>query len=266
MVTPFQSKQNLHQKPVIPTTGKAFTLLELLVVISIIALLMSILIPALGKAKELARGIICTHNLKTMSLAWFAYMTENSGELIGGNTGESPHDWVQFPSGPSSDPIEQKKEGIRQGALFPYVKTVKVYHCPSDKRLKDPSQRAFRSYSIAGGLNERHSYGIGKPVKKFTDIKGPGSKYVFVEENDPRGINERAWHLNPTGDEWGDPLAIWHNKKSTLGFADGHAELHTWLDERTIEFSNGGSWGIPEAYQPDNPDLKYMQTAYAIIK
>jgi prepilin-type processing-associated H-X9-DG protein len=235
-------------------------------VISIITLLVSILVPALSKARERTRALVCTHNLKSLSLAWFAYATDNNGRLIGGNTGESLHDWVHHPTGTSSNPIEQKKEGVRQGALFGYVKTVKVYHCPSDKRFKDPSQQTFRSYSIAGGMNGKHEYGAGRSVEIYTDIKGPVGKYVFVEENDPRGFNERAWHLNPSGDSWGDPLAIWHNNKSTLGFADGHAELHTWRDQRTIEFSNGGYWGISDAYQPDNPDLKYMQAGYAIIR
>lgn len=266
MVTSSCSKQTLCRTPVVPTTANAFTLLELLVVISIIALLMSILVPALSRVKECTRGLVCTYNLKTLSLAWFVYVADNDGRLIGGNTGESPHDWVHHPTGTSSNPIEQKKEGIRQGALFPYVKTVKVYHCPSDKRFKDPRQQTLRSYSIAGGMNGKHEYGIGRSVEMYTDIKVPAGKYVFVEENDPRGFNERAWHLYPTGDSWGDPLAIWHNNKSTLGFADGHAQLHRWRDQRTIEFSNGGYWGISDAYQPDNPDLKYMQAGYAIIR
>jgi prepilin-type N-terminal cleavage/methylation domain-containing protein/prepilin-type processing-associated H-X9-DG protein len=244
--------------------GRAFTLIELLVVISIIALLMSILVAALSKAKERSRGLICTYNLKTLSLAWFSYVTSNNGKLVGGNTGESEHDWVHHPTGTSDSEIERKKEGIREGMLFEFVETIDVYHCPSDKRIKDPSQQTFRSYSIAGGMNGRHEYGAGKSVEIYSDIKGPGSKYVFVEENDPRGFNARAWHLDPTGDSWGDPLAVWHNKKSTLGFADGHSELHTWRDERTMEFSNGGAWGDDVAYQPDNPDLKYMQAGYAI--
>lgn len=259
-------RRTVCRRPISARTVNAFTLLELLVVISIIALLMSILVPALSRARERTRGLVCTYNLKTLSLAWFAYVTENNGRLIGGNTGESSHDWVHHPTGTSSSPVEQKKEGLRQGTLFPYVKTVKVYHCPSDKRIKDPSQQTFRSYSIAGGMNGKHEYGIGRSVEMYSDIKAPVSKYVFVEENDPRGFNERAWHLDPTGDSWGDPLAIWHNNKSTLGFADGHAELHTWRDQRTVEFSNGGYWGISDAHQPDNPDLKYMQAGYAIIR
>jgi len=58
-----------------------FTLMELLVVISVIALLMAILMPALGKAKYLAQRIVCTSNVRQQSLAFFAYANHNDGKF-----------------------------------------------------------------------------------------------------------------------------------------------------------------------------------------
>ena len=57
--------------------GKGFTLIELLVVISIIALLVSILMPALGRAREQTRAVVCLSNLKQAALASYEYAVDN---------------------------------------------------------------------------------------------------------------------------------------------------------------------------------------------
>jgi len=123
-----------------------FTLIELLVVIAIIAVLMAILMPSLRAARDQANRIHCVSNVKTLSLAWLLYKDDNDDKLVGGHT--NPGNWVLRP--PSAGTIEQKKDAIRNGALFRYVSdTVDVYRCPADQRQKDPRQYAFRSFSIA---------------------------------------------------------------------------------------------------------------------
>jgi len=62
-------------------------------------------------------------------------------------------------------------------------------------------------------------------------------KYIFVEEMDTRGLNRGSWQMNPRDRSWTDPVAMWHNKKSTLGFADGRAEMHSWEDKSFIEWN-----------------------------
>jgi prepilin-type N-terminal cleavage/methylation domain-containing protein len=244
---------------------RAFTLVELLVVIAIIALLMAILMPALRLAKDQATAIICVSNLKTISLAWFTYTNENNGELVGGHIANN--NWVHRP--PSGDnTIRGKKIGIKEGLLFPYVKEVDVYHCPGDARIDMPDQEAFRTYSIAGGANGegwRNSYKIAETI---AEIRSPGKKYIFVEECDPRGWNVGSWvmNLNMT-DEWVDPLAIWHNDKSTLGFADSHAEKHKWVDKSTIEAAKKAAAGdrssiFQQVPTNEGEDFRFMKMGF----
>jgi prepilin-type N-terminal cleavage/methylation domain-containing protein/prepilin-type processing-associated H-X9-DG protein len=212
---------------------KAFTLIELLVVIAIIAILMGIILPSLRAARDHAKRVHCVSNVKTLSLAWFMYQDDNDGELVPGHT--DPGNWVLRP--PSNATIEQKKQAIRDGLLFPYVgKEVDVYACPADQRDKDPGKYTFRSFSIAGGANGESWSGYTK-AKKYNDLKRPGQRYIFCEEIDPRGYNVGSWQMNPGPKTWVDPVAMWHNKQSTLGFADGHAEMHRWLDQSFIEWN-----------------------------
>lgn len=242
---------------------KAFTLIELLVVIAIIAVLMAILMPSLRAAKDQARRIHCVSNVKTLSLAWFMYKDDNDDNLVPGHTNAG--NWVLAPADNST--VEQKKQAIRDGLLFPYVgKNVDVYACPADQRDKDPRQYTFRSYSIAGGANGETWSSYDK-AKKYTDLKRPATRYIFVEEIDPRGYNKGSWQMNPGPKTWVDPVAMWHNKQSTLGFADGHAEMHRWIDNHFIEWNlkamhnTGFSFNLtPPANERE--DIEYMAKGF----
>jgi prepilin-type N-terminal cleavage/methylation domain-containing protein/prepilin-type processing-associated H-X9-DG protein len=212
---------------------KAFTLIELLVVIAIIAVLMAILMPSLRAAKDHARRIHCVSNVKYLALGWFMYQDDNDGELVPGHT--NPGNWVLRPA--EGDTVEQKKQAIRDGLLYPYVgKEVDVYACPSDQRENDPRNYTFRSFSIAGGANGESWSGYSQ-AKKYTDLRKPGQRYIFVEEIDPRGFNVGSWQMNPGPKTWVDPVAMWHNQQSTLGYADGHAEMHRWIDKYFIDWN-----------------------------
>jgi prepilin-type N-terminal cleavage/methylation domain-containing protein len=241
---------------------RGLTLIELLVVISVIGALLVLTFPALIRVRGQAQATICIQNLRTLSLAWLLYKDDNDDRIVGGEVGTYPYDWVQGPLGNGTF-IERKKEGIRQGALFRYAgESVEVYRCPADQRKLEPGQAAYRSYSVAGGANGEGWQNAYVPAKKYSDIHHPASKYVFVEESDPRGWNKGSWVLNPQGKTWVDPLVIWHNRvRSTLGYADGHAEMRHWVDDSTVEMSTKQEFFYPVPAD-EGEDLRFMLNGF----
>ena len=264
-----RSRKSLH----------GFTLVELLVVISIIALLLSILMPSLRRARDQAKSIVCRVNVRSISMAWLMYADDNNGKLVGPDPyRQSGFAWVEEPLPPYS--LEEKWDGIRRGKLFDYVgRSVKVFHCPADMRHKKPPEfpayslnvpeGGYRSYKIPYGMGGPILSGTTKPgwvVDKYTEIKNPSAKLILLEQDDSRGWNWGAWYMHTTDDgyiyRWVDRIAMWHGAKTALGFADGHSEMHNWKDKRTVEFK--GNWdtsGSPD-FQPFNPDWDYMEYAY----
>ncbi len=74
--------------------NKAFTLVELLVVISIIALLLSVLMPSLSKARDQARAVVCLTNLKQWGLVWNLYTNSNNDRFIEGRFHGNQVSWL----------------------------------------------------------------------------------------------------------------------------------------------------------------------------
>ncbi|MEN6576198.1 MAG: hypothetical protein ABFD90_07630 [Phycisphaerales bacterium] len=194
----------------------------------------------LGAAERAGRRLAleqaCLSNVEVLTDAWLTYADEHDGELV--SSYPSAHSgWVRQAQISEVVPtLEQKLAAIREGDLFSYVGDLNVYHCPADQRLNDPNQMAFGSFSIAGGANGMYWPGYVRATQ-YAEIENPSAKYIFVEEADPRGENIGAWEMNLDPLEWVDPLAMWHEESSTLGFADGHGDVHGWHDQSLIDLS-----------------------------
>jgi prepilin-type N-terminal cleavage/methylation domain-containing protein/prepilin-type processing-associated H-X9-DG protein len=104
---------------------KAFTLVELLVVISIIALLMGILMPAVNKARASAKRTVCKSNLRNVALAFRTYLNDN-GEIMPPACG--------FPS--LDDPNDPTSKPPITKFLLPYLSDPEIFRCPADKGKK----------------------------------------------------------------------------------------------------------------------------------
>jgi prepilin-type N-terminal cleavage/methylation domain-containing protein len=251
---------------------RAFTLIELLVVIAIIAVLMAILMPSLRAAKDQAQRLHCISNVKTLVFGWMLYKDDNDDKMVGGMPNRAGDAWMLGPTGNDPDHLEQCMEGIRRGKLFEYIKDEDIYRCPSDDRDIRQGMWTFGSFSVSGALNGEEKEWSNRHLILYSEIKKPFETFVFVEEIDPRGWNMGSWVVTKDfGNSWIDPLAIWHSKnRSTLGFADGSADMHQWINKSTIDAAMRAAWGDQSAFNVTPPaderdDLRYMQERYPVL-
>jgi len=233
---------------------------------------MAILMPALNIARDQAKRIHCINNVKQLTFAWLLYKDDNDDKMVGGFPDRSSDAWMRGPRGNDPDPIEQCKEGLRQGKLYPYAKNVDLYRCPSDDRINRQGMYTFGSYSVSGALNGEEKEWSNRHLIKYGEIKNPADTFVFVEEIDPRGWNKGSWVVSKDfGNSWIDPLAIWHSKnRSTLGWANGSTNMHTWVNPSTIDMAMRAAWGDESVFDMTPPaderdDLRFMQKRYPVL-
>lgn len=255
--------------------SKSFTLIELLVVVAIIGLLISILLPTLRAARERAKTTVCLANQKTLANCAVQYAAEHRDAIVSAQTNSSG--WIDWPKKPDgrylttqelarADNVNPHKRGVRDGKLFPYALTEDVYHCPSDRRNTPQPERgaiAFVTYSMlncmAGDNGWERDIGGTEVTTRLSRVPSAADKVVFVEESDPRGMNMGSWVMWLSREEWIDPLTVWHDGKSTLGFADGHAVAHAWRDPRTIRMSEEQLFYQPA---PGSRDWEFMRRGW----
>jgi len=222
------------------TAAHAFTLVELLVVIGVIALLIALLMPALGKARESARRVNCMSNLRQLTTAWLAYAQANKGQLVPAENWKDG--WAD---------AGNTDEAVISGLLYPWVPDPRVYRCPND-----PIEKNQRSYSINAFCNGDVRDASGAPlvpsVNNVARVRDAPRTMVFVEEFDPRGYNLGSFLIFNSGDVWIDYPVSWHNGGACVSFADGHVEYFRWADPRTVTLTF-------LAVTPNNPDLKALQ-------
>jgi len=235
--------------------------------LAVLVLCTTFLLSALGAVGEggrnRAREFACRSNVKQLSGAWLKYAEDHGGELVGGNA--SPGGWVNQPA--YAYTTEQKLDAIRTGLLFSYVGDVRVYRCPAQEKQEDSRQFGLRSYSIAGGANGE-IWSAYVRITKHSELDNPAARYVFVEEPDPRQALRGSWQMYLNPKSWVDPVGMWHDTKSTLGFADGHVETHAWHDRSFIEWNLKAMYPSVTFFYGMTPpadeqnDIDYMARGY----
>jgi prepilin-type N-terminal cleavage/methylation domain-containing protein len=211
---------------------KGFTLIELLVVIAIIAVLMAILFPALNRAREQGKRIMCMGNLKSLGLAWIMYAEDYKQRIVSGNAGGT-RGWVgqaYHPTGYGSGqllPEDQQIAGIKAGAIWPYVKEEGLYRCPTGYR------GSLVTYAVMDAMNGfRGSRDAGSPfVTLMMDIKQPANRIVFIDEG---WLTPDSFAVHYTRQVWWDSPPVRHGNGVTFSNADGSAGYFKWLGSDTV--------------------------------
>lgn len=217
---------------------KKFSLIELLVVFAILAILISMLQPAMQSVFANAERVQCQNNMRQLMASFSLYESDHS---VFPHADTFSQGWVGWGNDPSH---------LRNGKLWPYVGSEQVYLCPSDESTFEH----IRTYSATDLI---HRYGreigmFGIPIfKKSTDSPSPSETLVLLEENDWRYCNMGTFSPGGWGG-WVDRVAGWHSIGMNHVNMDGHVEYVEWQDAQTpFRMIEGGDFR-------NNPDKKYL--------
>jgi prepilin-type N-terminal cleavage/methylation domain-containing protein/prepilin-type processing-associated H-X9-DG protein len=244
-----------------------FTLIELLVVIAIIAILASLLLPALSRAKQQATGTQCIANEKQLTLAWNSYNQDNKGHFPADEEGDFTaadmtqqgvvckpwvNGWENYTGGGTagSDTNTAFLISGQYTSMGPYCGSPGIFKCPADPSCSDGRTGIPRVRSVS--MNQAIGIdidGTTSSIGNWLDGGSAGPYKIYVTESDygrpspanlwlfddehPDSINDGAFavemvDISDDSATWVDHMSCLHDGAVGISFCDGHAVIHKW--------------------------------------
>jgi prepilin-type N-terminal cleavage/methylation domain-containing protein/prepilin-type processing-associated H-X9-DG protein len=259
-----------------------FTIVELLVVVAIIAILASLLLPAIARASGQGRQIFCQNNLRQLGVAWTVYAGDHD-DRITYNLGSTEikamlargqkYNWANSLMNWELDSSNTNELLNTQASIGPYVSAnPRVFRCPSDTALSRIQRSAgwdhrSRTYSMNAMVGNAGEFTLGgtnvnnpayQQFMTLGEIKAPALIFAFIEEH-PDSINDGYFINKGYVSQWYDLPASFHNGGANLAFADGHQELRRWQRESTKKPARPDVAALPMNLSADDTaDLKWV--------
>jgi len=246
-----------------------FTRVELLSVISVLAVLLMLRISAGTDQENKTATSTCLYNLRQLTRAWQLYADDNRGIVADNNFG-SPTVWAKNAIS-LNDPGNIPPAALTNTPFGKYVARADFFHCPAHHNSVRTSAGiidGIRTYSMNAAVGAGSATWLPSPAyRTYTNLASmttpsPSRLFVFIEEH-PDSINDGSFALimpsSPTTTELIDFPAGFHGYSAGLSFADGHVEMKHWIDSRT---SPSAVYSLPNPNfnrpTPNNPDVLWL--------
>lgn len=239
-----------------PTRGRGFTLTEVMVVISIIAVIAALVVLTMKPAVMKARATKCANNQRQIVLGCLSYAADNKTYLPSPRTDQGGQGYrytqcvpmvktnytVTWPwvaaYGANVAGNKEKTTAITNGKIWPYIGSLDVFKSPLDpeNRLRSYSLSAFVGVSHPDELADYDYFAssLGIPLCSFNTVtmsrvKQPSKTIYCLGEDDSVGPNNQGWIISVVTSKWVDWPATWDPRNFPLAYCDGSFETYSFV-------------------------------------
>ena len=250
---------------------RAFTIVELLVVVVIIALIVSITMVSVHIFLETSKLTNCMSNQHQLQVGLVSWSQDNNGKFISPFSQEFPPGipnpnqnlfWVKSYNTGASVPrirdldldgmLDETEQALIDGALYDYIGDVRAYQSPLD-----PTGRV-RSYSLNGFISDipdNPNGAWGPTADRISKIRNPANTFYTIPEHDTGwqdNFNRGGWVLDIYTETWLDFPAFWEPvNRLAMSFVDGSSRIVSLANPKLNEVVTEHNMPVNEASQID---------------